>query len=64
MLSQAANIRPKIFGKPSKDYFLSALDVLGFKQGEVYLIGDDFHSDILGAPFLIINSISKIVDFL
>ncbi|MEJ2279684.1 MAG: HAD-IIA family hydrolase [Candidatus Lokiarchaeota archaeon] len=49
MLSQAANIRPKIFGKPSKDYFLSALDVLGFKQGEVYLIGDDFHSDILGA---------------
>ncbi|MFX0146046.1 MAG: HAD-IIA family hydrolase, partial [Candidatus Hodarchaeota archaeon] len=49
MIAKAANVNPKIFGKPSKEYFLQALEKIGLTPNEVVVIGDDFESDIQGA---------------
>ncbi|MFW9971382.1 MAG: HAD-IIA family hydrolase [Candidatus Odinarchaeota archaeon] len=49
MIAKAANIVPKIFGKPSKEYFLQALEKLNLKTNEIVVIGDDLDSDIEGA---------------
>jgi len=49
MIAYAANITPKIFGKPSKEYFLQALKKINLSSDEVIVIGDDPESDIHGA---------------
>ncbi|MFW9785693.1 MAG: HAD-IIA family hydrolase [Candidatus Heimdallarchaeota archaeon] len=49
MIANAANVIPKIFGKPSKEYFLQALEMLNLNHDEVFVIGDDINSDINGA---------------
>ncbi len=49
MIAYAANITPKIFGKPSKKYFLQALKKINLSLDEIIVIGDDFESDIQGA---------------
>jgi HAD superfamily hydrolase (TIGR01458 family) len=49
MIANAANVIPRIFGKPSKEYFLQALKKLGLKPNDVVVIGDDLESDIQGA---------------
>jgi HAD superfamily hydrolase (TIGR01458 family) len=49
MISNAAKIKPKIFGKPSKEYFFQALKRLSLKLDEVIVIGDNLESDIQGA---------------
>ncbi len=49
MIASAANITPKIFGKPSKEYFLQALEKINLSANEVFVIGDDIESDIQGA---------------
>jgi HAD superfamily hydrolase (TIGR01458 family) len=49
MIAKAANVTPKIFGKPSKEYFMQALEILKLKANEVVVIGDDIESDIKGA---------------
>ena len=49
MIGYATNTTPKIFGKPSKEYFLQALKIMSASQDEVIVIGDDFESDIQGA---------------
>ncbi|MFX1567827.1 MAG: HAD-IIA family hydrolase [Promethearchaeota archaeon] len=49
MIAYAVNTIPKIFGKPSKEYFLQALKKLNLTQNEVIVIGDDPESDIQGA---------------
>lgn len=49
MIAKAANVVPNIFGKPSKEYFLQALEKLGFKPNEVFVVGDDLESDIHGS---------------
>jgi HAD superfamily hydrolase (TIGR01458 family) len=49
MIANAANVIPKIFGKPSKEYFLQALEMLNLNHNEVLVIGDDINSDINGA---------------
>jgi HAD superfamily hydrolase (TIGR01458 family) len=49
MVAKAANVEPKIFGKPSKEYFMQALEKLGLNTNEVVVIGDDLESDIQGA---------------
>ena len=49
MIANAANVIPKIFGKPSKEYFLHALKKLNLKPDETLVIGDDIESDIQGA---------------
>lgn len=49
MIANAANVLPKIFGKPSKDYFLQALNKLHLTPNEILVVGDDLESDIQGA---------------
>jgi HAD superfamily hydrolase (TIGR01458 family) len=49
MIANAAKVIPKIFGKPSKEYFLQALEKLNLNPSQVVVIGDDLESDIQGA---------------
>lgn len=38
-----------VFGKPSTDYFLNAMKILGSEKDNTVVIGDDWRTDILGA---------------
>jgi len=49
MIGNAANVKPMIFGKPSKEYFLHALKKLNLPPEDVIVVGDDIDTDILGA---------------
>ena len=49
MIANAANVKPMIFGKPSKEFFLQALKKLNLPAKEVIVVGDDIDTDILGA---------------
>jgi len=49
MIANAANVTPKIFGKPSKEYFIQALKRLDLLAKNTVVIGDDIESDIEGA---------------
>ena len=49
MIANAANVKPKIFGKPSKEYFLQALKLLNLPAKNIIVVGDDIDTDILGA---------------
>jgi len=49
MLASAANVTPRIFGKPSADYFSNALKKINLAANETIVIGDDLESDIQGA---------------
>lgn len=49
MIAMAAKVKPKIFGKPSKEYFTQALKKLGIPASNTVVIGDDIDSDIRGA---------------
>lgn len=49
MVANAANVTPKIFGKPSKEYFVQALKRLDLLAKNTVVIGDDIESDIEGA---------------
>jgi len=49
MIANAANVEPKIFGKPSAEYFFQALERIHLKAEETIVIGDDIESDIDGA---------------
>lgn len=49
MIASATNVTPKIFGKPSKEYFLQALEKINLSADKVFVIGDDIESDIQGA---------------
>jgi len=49
MIANAANVTPKIFGKPSKEYFVQALKRLDLLAKDTVVIGDDIESDIEGA---------------
>ncbi len=49
MLADAAHVTFSLFGKPSKDFFVQALNKLGLKASECVLFGDDLESDIRGA---------------
>jgi len=49
MIANAANVKPMIFGKPSKEYFLRALKKLNLPSEDVVIVGDDIETDILGA---------------
>lgn len=48
-LEFAADLKAKIIGKPSQDFFHLAVDSMGLKPEEVLMIGDDIISDIKGA---------------
>lgn len=49
MIADAANVTPKIFGKPSKEYFIQALNRINLNSEDSIVIGDDIESDIEGA---------------
>lgn len=49
MIAKAANSESKIFGKPSKEYFIQALEKIKLKSKDVLVVGDDIESDIQGA---------------
>ena len=56
MLGNAANVKPIIFGKPSKKYFLQALKKLNLSSEDVIVVGDDVDTDIVGAQSVNIRS--------
>ena len=49
MLEFAANKKAKLIGKPSKDFFMLAVENLGLNASQIVMIGDDLESDIFGA---------------
>ncbi|MFX1363984.1 MAG: HAD-IIA family hydrolase [Promethearchaeota archaeon] len=49
MIANAANVLPKIFGKPSKEFFFQALNKIHLTPNEILVVGDDLESDIQGA---------------
>ncbi|MBY9003976.1 MAG: HAD-IIA family hydrolase [Candidatus Lokiarchaeota archaeon] len=49
MIARATSTKAKIFGKPSKEYFEQAIELLDVPRENVVVIGDDYESDIQGA---------------
>ena len=49
MLSKAAGVPHKIFGKPFKEFFDQALDKIHLRPEECIVVRDDIESDISGA---------------
>ena len=48
-LEYATGKRAELMGKPSRQFFQMALDDLGLEPGNVAMVGDDIHTDVLGA---------------
>lgn len=48
-LEQAAQVDAVVVGKPSADFFTSALSLLGAPAEDVVMVGDDIESDVLAA---------------
>ena len=48
-LEYASQSKAKIIGKPSREFFLMAVESMQLKPNEVLMVGDDIESDILGA---------------
>ena len=48
-LEYATGKKAELMGKPSQQFFQMALDDLGLEPGDVAMVGDDIHSDVLGA---------------
>lgn len=51
-LERAAGVAATVVGKPSSEFFAAGLDALGLPAGEVAMIGDDVHGDVLAAQVL------------
>ncbi|OZB82902.1 MAG: hypothetical protein B7X28_02950 [Halothiobacillus sp. 13-55-253] len=49
LLENAAGVTSIAMGKPGASFFQQAIAALGFSAENITLIGDDVHSDILGA---------------
>lgn len=48
-LEGAAQTDAVVLGKPSPDFFLTAVDALGCARGQVAMVGDDLENDVLAA---------------
>jgi len=48
-LEYASGTQALILGKPSRDFFLKAVEALGCEPAEVLMVGDDVESDVNGA---------------
>ena len=57
MLADLADVDFRIFGKPSEDFFIQALNKLGLRADECVVVGDDLQSDIQGAKNADIKSV-------
>jgi HAD superfamily hydrolase (TIGR01458 family) len=51
-LERAANVEATVIGKPSPEFFVEALDLLGLPAAEVAMVGDDLEGDVLAAQRL------------
>ena len=51
-LEYAAETEATVVGKPNPSYFETALEDLGLPASEVAMIGDDIHTDIVGAQLV------------
>jgi HAD superfamily hydrolase (TIGR01458 family) len=49
MIALAAKVDPIILGKPSKEYYIQALNRIDLPASKVVVIGDDIESDIQGS---------------
>ena len=49
MIAHATRTNAKIFGKPSKEYFEQAIELVEVPRESIVVIGDDYESDIQGA---------------
>jgi len=56
-LEYATGKKAITLGKPNKEFFLAALDDLGYLPNEVIMVGDDLTNDIGGAQALGIKSV-------
>lgn len=48
-LEYASGIDAKVLGKPSADFYMSAVESIGCDPSEVIMVGDDVESDVNGA---------------
>lgn len=48
-LEYASGCKATVLGKPSPDFFRTAVDSMNCKPGEVIMVGDDVESDVIGA---------------
>ena len=48
-LEHAADCKAEVIGKPSRSFFNSALDLLGYEADRVIMVGDDILGDVDGA---------------
>lgn len=48
-LEYATEQKATVIGKPSKEFYMSAINSIGCKPDEAVMVGDDVDSDILGA---------------
>ena len=48
-LEYATGTQPLILGKPAEPFYQAALDALGSKAADTFMIGDDIRGDIDGA---------------
>ncbi|MFN2490417.1 MAG: TIGR01458 family HAD-type hydrolase [Actinomycetota bacterium] len=51
-LEEAAEVEAVVVGKPSADFFATAVALLGGPRERVAMVGDDIHSDVLAAQAL------------
>jgi len=49
MIAHATKTKAQIFGKPSKEYFEQAIELMNVPREKIVIIGDDYESDIQGA---------------
>jgi HAD superfamily hydrolase (TIGR01458 family) len=50
-LEYASGTKALLFGKPSPDFFLAAVESIGCDPADVVMVGDDAESDVAGALF-------------
>jgi HAD superfamily hydrolase (TIGR01458 family) len=49
MIARATKTKAQIFGKPSKEFFEQAIELMKVPRDKIIVIGDDYESDIIGA---------------
>jgi len=49
MIARSTGTKAKIFGKPSKEYFEQAIELINVSRDKIIVVGDDYESDIQGA---------------
>ncbi len=49
MIARSTGTKAKVFGKPSKEYFEQAIELINIPRDKIIVVGDDYESDIQGA---------------